>query len=168
MREQTAGVVIGRVSGVNNPDHIGQVEVQFPWQGEDAPPRWCSMASIMAGSDSGAFMFPVVDDEVLVAFDHGDFDHAYIVGVLWNPVQQPPSQDQRQRVIRSKNGHTIRFIDSTEVGGNRGGLIIEDGHGNTVAMTNGVITVHSQGHLNLSASTMSLMGRPVRPIGGDI
>lgn len=168
MREGTAGVVIGKVTNNSDPEHLGQVEVRFPWLGEDSPPRWCSVASVMAGPDRGVFFMPEPEDEVLVCFQQGDWDHGFIVGFVWNPVQPPPSADERQRMIRSKNGHTIRFVDSTQVGGNRGALILEDGHGNTVTMTNGVVTINSRGHLDLRGSTMSIMGRPVSPIGGDI
>jgi phage baseplate assembly protein V len=168
MRESTAGVVIGQVTTTQDPDHLGKIEVYFPWLGENSPRRWCSMASIMAGQETGAFFMPVVGDEVLVAFQNGDWDHGFIVGCVWNPVQPPPSADDRQRMIRSKNGHTIRFVDSTAVGGNRGALIVEDGHGNTVTLTNGVVSINSRGHLDLRGSTMSIMGRPVNPIGTAI
>lgn len=168
MREPTSGVVIGKVTNNSDPEQLGKVEVEFPWLREGSPKRWCSVASIMAGGERGAFFMPENGDEVLVAFEHGDWDHGYVVGFLWNPVQPPPSGDQRQRMIQSANGHTIRFLDSTPVGGNRGALIIEDAHGNTITMTNGVVTVHSQGHLALTASTMTLLGRPVSPLGGAI
>ena len=39
-------------------------------------------------------------------------------------------------MIRSKNKHTIRFVDSTPNAGNKGALIIDDAHGNTIVMTN--------------------------------
>jgi hypothetical protein len=52
--------------------------------------------------------------------------------------------------------------------GNRGALIVHDGNGNVVTLTNGIVTIHSRGHLRLSASTMDIMGRPVRNVGGPI
>jgi phage baseplate assembly protein V len=147
---------------------LGKIEVEFPWLGSDTPRRWCSMTTIMAGHDRGLFFMPELGDEVLVAFQQGDWDHGFIVACVWNPVQQPPSQDERQRMIRSKNGHTIRFVDSTEVGGNRGALIIEDGHGNTITMTNGMVSINSQGLLDIRGATVTIMGRPVSPVGGAI
>jgi uncharacterized protein involved in type VI secretion and phage assembly len=111
---------------------------------------------------------PEVDDEVLLAFQHGDMSHPFIIGFVWNPVQAPPSQDPRQRMIRSTNGHTIRFVDSTPQNGNKGAIVIEDAHGNVISLTNGLITIHSEGHINLDAKTVNIMGRPVRSIGGPI
>ena len=111
---------------------------------------------------------PENGDEVLVAFDHGDFDHAFIIGYPWNPVQMPPSDHPGERMIRSREGHTIRFVDSAENGGNHGALIIEDAHGNLITMTNGVMTINARIHLNINAVSMSIMGRPVNPLGGEI
>ena len=34
--------------------------------------------------DSGLFFLPEIDDEVLVAFEHGDLGRPYVVGSLWN------------------------------------------------------------------------------------
>jgi phage baseplate assembly protein V len=167
MREPTSGVVIGQVTS-NDPNGEGKIEVRFPWLGESSEPRWCSVASPMAGADRGIYFMPEVGDEVLVAFDHGDFDHGYVIGFTWNPVNRPPSNSSDQRIIKSREGHTIRFLDSESVGGNHGALIIEDAHGNAITMTNGVITIFSRGHLDIRASTMTIMNRVVSPLGGVI
>jgi uncharacterized protein involved in type VI secretion and phage assembly len=161
------GVVIAKITDVKDPENLGRVKVRFPHMG-DTVTQWSSVASIMAGGDRGCFFMPEVDDEVLLAFQQGDFDHPFIVGFVWNPVQAPPSQDPRQRMIRSTNGHTIRFVDSTPSNGNKGALIIEDAHGNVITLTNGLVSIHSEGHVDLSANTMNIMGRPVRSIGGPI
>jgi uncharacterized protein involved in type VI secretion and phage assembly len=167
MREPTPGVVIGKVTEVHDPEGLGRIQVHYPWLGEGHT-EWASVASIMAGGDRGAFFMPEQDDEVLLAFQQGDWDHPFVIGFLWNPVQRPPSRDERQRMIRSRNGHTIRFVDSTPGGGDKGALIIEDGHGNVITMSNGNVTIHSRGHLALSGATMTIMKRPVRPTGGPI
>ena len=168
MRSPTNGIVIGRVTNNVDSDNQGRIQVQFPWLGEDSEPRWCSVASIMAGTDRGLFFMPEVDDEVLVAFDHGDFDHGYVIGFTWNPQHQSPSTSPDQRMIRSREGHTVRFLDSESVAGNKGALIVEDAHGNTITMTNGIVTIFSRGHLDIKASTMTIMNRVVNPVGGVI
>lgn len=168
MREPTSGVVIGKVTSVQDDEGLGRIEVTYPWLGDGNRSRMASMASIMAGGDRGAFFMPEVDDEVLLAFEQGDWDHPYVVGCLWNPVQPPPSSDERQRMIRSVNGHTIRFVDSTANAGNLGALVIEDAHGNVITLTNGMVRIKSKGHLHLEGSTMSIMQRLVRPVGPPI
>jgi hypothetical protein len=62
-------------------------------------------------------------------------------------------------MIRSKNGHTIRFVDSTPDAGNLGALIIEDAHGNQIVMTNGVMTIKAQTTLIIDAANIVVKGR---------
>ena len=44
----------------------------------------------MAGKERGYWFMPEVDDEAIVAFEHGDFDHPFVVGFLHNGVDTPP------------------------------------------------------------------------------
>jgi uncharacterized protein involved in type VI secretion and phage assembly len=160
--------VIGKILEVKDPENLGRVKVRYPHL-NDTLTEWSSVASIMAGAGRGCFFMPEVDDEVLVAPWQGDWNHPFIIGFVWNPVQGPPSQDPRQRMIRSTNGHTIRFVDSTPNSGNQGALIIEDPHGNLITMTDWGISIHAAGTLNISAGgAINIMGRPVRTIGGPI
>ena len=167
MNKPSGGIVIGKVTEVKDPQGNARIKVRYPHMG-DVTTEWSAVASIMAGGDRGCFFMPEVDDEVVLAFQHGDFDHPYIIGFLWNPVQAPPSADPRQRMIRSKNGHTIRLIDSTENGGNKGGIVIEDGHGTTIALTNGLVRIHSDARVEISGAEVRIMGRPVLAVGGPI
>lgn len=161
------GVVIGKVTAVRDKEGLGRIQVSYPWL-SGPEERWVSVASPMAGPDRGAFFMPEVDDEVLLAMNQGDFDHPFVIGFLWNPKQRPPSTDERQRMIRSKNGHTIRFIDSPEKDGNKGAIVIEDAHGSVITLTNGLVRIHSEAHVEVTAKSMNIMGRKVRPIGGPI
>lgn len=165
--EQSAGIVIGKVTKVDDPEQLGRIQVYYPWL-SGPEEQWVPVASLMAGGDRGAFFMPEIDDEVILAFAHGQWDHPYVIGCLWNAMQRPPSTDERQRMIRSKNGHTIRFVDSTPQNGNQGALIIEDAHGSVITMTNGRVTIHSQGSLELTGASVIIQNRLVRPIGGPI
>lgn len=168
MSEQLTGVAIARVTNNQDTSGQGRIEVMFPWLGEDSPRRWCSVASVAAGGDRGLFFMPEVDDEVLVAADQGDFDHVYVIGYPWNPVQPAPSANPNERMIRSREGHTIRFVDADGDGGNHGALLISDPHGNAITMTNAVMAIRCVGHLSITATTLTIMGRPVDPLGGPI
>ncbi len=168
MRAATNGVVIAQVTDNQDPDGIGRIQVRFPWLREDDQPRWLPVASPMAGPGRGLFVMPEPEDEALVAFEHGDFDHGYIVGFLWNEQHRPPTASPDERIIQSREGHKIRFLDAESVAGNRGALVVEDAHGNAVAMTNGVMRIYAQGHLDILASSMTIMNRPVNPVGGAI
>lgn len=161
MQDRIPGIVIAKVTSVSDKQNQGRVQVQFPWLDDTIQSTWASMVSPFAGADRGCFFMPEVGDEVVVGFQHGAFDHAYVLGAMWNGQAGSPSPDPRQRMIRSKNGHTIRFIDSTPNAGNMGALIIEDAHGNRVVMTNGVMRVTGQTTVMIEADTIVLTGKPV-------
>jgi uncharacterized protein involved in type VI secretion and phage assembly len=165
--ERIGGIVIGKVTSVKDPEQLGRIQVTYPWLNGPVQ-RMVPVAAPMAGGDRGAFFMPEIDDEVIVGFDQGMFDNPYVLGFLWNRQQKPPSGDERQRMIRSKNGHTIRFVDSTPVAGNKGALIIEDAHGNTIVMTNSHMTIKSRGALIIDGASVTLCGRVVQPAGPPI
>ncbi len=92
-RNKVYGVVVAVVT--NNVDEKGgyRVKVRFPWlsnggsdNAEDSD--WCRIATFLAGPDRGAHFLPEVNDEVLVAFEHGDVSRPVIVGMLWNGVDK--------------------------------------------------------------------------------
>lgn len=167
-REPTSGVVIGQVTDNNDPLDQGRIQVRFPWLGEDTEPRWLSVASSMGGADRGIFFMPEPGDEALVAFQQADFEHGYIVGFLWNPQHRPPTTSPDERVIMSREGHALRFLDSEGVAGNHGAVILQDNHGNALTMTNGVVGLYSRGHLDITATSITIQGRVVNPVGGPI
>jgi phage baseplate assembly protein V len=159
--DNVRGLVIGTVVDVVDEEKQGRIRVQFPWLDDELKSIWASMVAPFAGNDRGLFWMPEVGDEVLVGFLHGDFRQAFVLGAMWNGQAVAPSPDPRQRMLRSKNGHTIRFVDSTPNGGNMGALIVEDAHGNRVLMTNGVMRITAQTTLMIEADTIVLTGKPV-------
>jgi len=112
------GVVIGIVTNNQDPDAMGRVKVRFPWRDDGDESYWARIATLMAGNDRGCFFLPEVGDEVLVAFDHGDIHHPYILGALWNGVDKPPeiNADGKNNIrkIKSRSGHEIIFEDNQE------------------------------------------------------
>jgi uncharacterized protein involved in type VI secretion and phage assembly len=157
------GLVIGLVTNVNDPEHQNRVKLHFPWLGPEQETDWVRIATMMAGNGRGSMFMPEVNDEVLVAFEHADTRFPIIVGFMWNGQDAPPGEDVRDRKIVSRNGHQIRFLDSTPVNGNKGALVIEDGHGNLIAMSNTQIVIHAKSKLILDAQTVAINGRVIAP-----
>jgi uncharacterized protein involved in type VI secretion and phage assembly len=109
------GTAVGVVTNNNDPDGMGRVKVKFPWLSADDESYWARVAAPMAGTGRGIYFLPEVDDEVLVAFEHGDIRFPYILGALWNGVDQPPvtNSDGKNniRIIKSRSGHIVRLND---------------------------------------------------------
>ena len=60
---------------------------------------------LYAGAGYGAFWIPELQDEVLVAFIHGDMRQPIVVGGLYNGVDKPPSHradDKDEKVLAPK------------------------------------------------------------------
>jgi uncharacterized protein involved in type VI secretion and phage assembly len=110
------GVVVGIVTCNRDPDGMARVRVKFPWLSGSDESWWARLAAPMAGGDRGVYFLPEVDDEVLVAFEHGDIRFPYVLGGLWNGKQAPPIKNDdgknNLRVIHSRSGHVIRLDDS--------------------------------------------------------
>jgi uncharacterized protein involved in type VI secretion and phage assembly len=166
---QIHGVVVGLVTDVNAD---GRVKVHFPWLDETHETDWIRIATMMAGKNRGSFFLPEVNDEVLVAFEHGDARFPYVIGFLWNGEDTPPGKHVRERVFRSKNGHSITFLDTTVVNGNKGGVIIEDAHKNRITLSNGQVSIRSRDKVVIEGSSIVLkvagVYRVVTPNGNPI
>jgi uncharacterized protein involved in type VI secretion and phage assembly len=103
------------VTNNQDPDGMGRVKLKFPWLVDNDESNWARLAVPMAGKGRGLYFLPEVDDEVLVAFEHGDVRFPYVVGALWNGKDAPPAKNDdgknNVRVIKSRSGHVIRLTD---------------------------------------------------------
>jgi len=57
--------------------------------GDQTEGWWARVASASAGQERGLLMMPIVDDEVLIAFEHDDVTRPYVIGSLWNGNGKP-------------------------------------------------------------------------------
>jgi uncharacterized protein involved in type VI secretion and phage assembly len=111
--KQQAGVVIALVKDLKDPDGQGRIRVEFPWLSEKNKSAWAPLAVPLAGKKRGMYFMPEKGDEALVAFEHGDFDHPYIIGFLWNGSDVPPDENINTSVRRlwTVSGHIMDFDD---------------------------------------------------------
>lgn len=112
---QINGVAAGIVTNNQDPEGLGRIKVRLPWLSDNNETDWIRMTTLMAGGGRGTFFLPEVGDEVLLAFEHGDINQPYVIGALWNGVDNPPetNSDGRNNIrkIRSRSGHEIIFND---------------------------------------------------------
>lgn len=111
------GVVTALVTNNDDREGFGRVKVKFPWLADDIESDWARLAMPDAGPDGrGCSFVPEVNDEVLVAFEHGDFRRPYVVGRLWNGQDTAPPNVVRsgqvvERGYKSRTGHRLVFND---------------------------------------------------------
>lgn len=108
------GVVVGLVTNIEDPDQLGRVKVTFPWLSSEEESTWARIATLMAGKEMGTLFIPEINDEVLVAFEHGRPEFPVVIGSLWNGKDKPPEpveKDNDVRLIKSRSGHVIRLTD---------------------------------------------------------
>ena len=143
--------VIGLVVDNKDPERLGRVKVRFPTLPGQDTSWWAPIASLGAGPDRGWWFLPEIDDEVLVMFEHGEFDRPVVVGALWNGVDTPPEQNgggNERRVLVSREGSRVEFDDDA------GTVTLEDGKGvgRIVISTENKITLEAmQGDVTLHA-----------------
>jgi phage protein D len=166
------GVVPAVVTNNNDPKGMSRVKLKFPWIDSALESDWARVSAVGAGKDRGLFWLPEVNDEVLVAFEHGDFRHPYVVGGLWNGKDSPPEKTGEAvkngkveiRTLKTREGHVIRLVDESsgpcieikdgkgkhqiklDVSGNK--LIIET-QGDLQIKSTGSTTIESTGNLNI-------------------
>jgi uncharacterized protein involved in type VI secretion and phage assembly len=159
------GVAVALVTNNHDPEGLGRVKVKYPWLGDDDESYWARVVSQMAGNDRGIYFLPEVDDEVLVAFEQGSIDDAYILGSLWNGKDKPPEPNSdgknNHRSIKSRSGHIVRFDDSD--GSEKIEIIDKTGNNRIViGSSDNTVTIEASGDISIKAGgKLSLTGNGV-------
>jgi phage protein D len=155
------GVVPAVVSDVRDPDKLGRVKVTFPWLSSNNESGWARITQPWVGKDYGAVFVPEVKDEVLVAFEQGDFARPYVVGGLYNGQDKPVTGDTplvddgagtvNVRRMASRKKHAIELVD--KFGGE--GIFVRTGDGKAkveLDVANTSILVSSDGSVTISGA----------------
>ncbi len=112
-------IVIGLVTDNADPENLARVKVKYPHLTDDHASHWVRLSAPMAGPGRGIEYLPEIDDEVLVAFEHGDIRRPYVLGALWNGRDKPPLPNSEavkggkvvRRITRTRTGHQMLFDD---------------------------------------------------------
>lgn len=160
------GVTVGIVTNIKDPDGLGRVKVKLPWLADDVESTWARVLAPTAGRGRGFYFLPEVDDEVLIAFEHGDPAWPYVLGGLWNGRDKPPETNadghNDVRVIRSRSGHVIRLVDKN---GAEKIEIVDKAGKNTIVISSADATVTITGDSDVvveaAKGTLTLRGKDV-------
>ena len=113
------GLVVGEVTNINDPNQAGRVKVRFPGLDEHTESSWARIVSQGGGPSRGNVAIPLVGDEVLVGFEHGDPRQPVVLGGLYggkNAIPKWTVEDGEVTAWRttSRLGHITEFGDGTD------------------------------------------------------
>ncbi|MFG2993604.1 VgrG-related protein [Streptomyces sp. NPDC048257] len=121
------GLAIGVVTDVREPNgsERGAVRLKFPWLDDTYVTGWVRTVQ-WGGKGGGGVVSPEVNDEVLVGFEQGLLDSPYVIGGLYNGVDQPSPHDVplidktsgkvNRRSVVSRSGHRVELLDAAAPG----------------------------------------------------
>lgn len=174
------GVAIAVVDDVNDPEGQCRVRLRFPWLADDYVSDWARTVQAGAGDRRGWTVLPEIGDEVLVAFEHGDFGRPVVLGGLFNGVDLAASGPVEvidsgsgavnRRSMVSREGHRIDLLD----GGGATGIRMATGDGSLMISadsTSTMITIQSDGTVQIKGSqgvTIDSAAAALKLTGGTI
>lgn len=173
------GVLPAVVVDIKDPDNQGRVKIALPWSPDAKGARyeaWARLATMLGGNNRGSWFIPDVDDEVLLAFEHGDPRRPYVVGGLWNGRDKAPESmdgagNNYKKVLRSRNGVKVTLDDQDgqeklvleTPGGQKitlkdgpGAVEVVDSNGNSVKLETAGITVTASAKVTVNASQVAI------------
>lgn len=167
LRTEFPGVVTAIVTDIKDDKQLGRVKVQYQWLGDKMVSFWARVARPSAGKDYGHLWFPDVDEEVLVAFEHGDVNYPIVIGSLWSEKNPPPAAIAGKvengkflmHGFRSPAGHKILLSDDKDTTGisiksaDDKIVVVLDQKNQTLDLTldGKTLTISSKGDLKLAA-----------------
>jgi phage protein D len=163
-RSWRRSVVVGEVTNNNDPDQLGRVRVTYPALGADHEGWWARIAVPAAGDRRGVLMLPRVGDEVLLAFEHDDTDHPYVIGSLWNGRAKPQqlAHVDGSLAIRSDKQIVVEAVEDISITGDKkmtltakgdATLTTEPSGGNLALTAKGTATLKSGSATTVEATT---------------
>ncbi len=111
------GLLIGKVTNIDDPDSLGRVKVKYPGISGEAESTWARIATLGAGPSRGMVFQPEVNDEVLVGFEGGDSRRPLVLGGLYSKQNKLDAWGVKQgkvvsRRITSRTGNFVELADA--------------------------------------------------------
>jgi len=179
-----AGLTIGIVTNNVDPDKLNRVKVKLPYLSDDLETGWARVVQPGAGAGGrGWSVLPEIDDEVLVGFEHGNLDHPFVLGGLFNGKDKPKyigaSGDLidggkvAARPFTSRLGHEIFISDGADAAsqyvsittaeakaelvlGEEKITVTSDGMPITVTDGKGTIEINGKGEMTLEGKKLTI------------
>ncbi len=128
------GIILGTVVKNYDKEKQGFIQVNITTRDyEENKMVWARMALPYGGSKWGEYFLPEVGDQVLVAFEQGCIDRAFVLAAVplanSNFMQKAYDEDNQFKKIVTKNGNTIYIEDNKEGEGDNDKITITTAKG---------------------------------------
>jgi uncharacterized protein involved in type VI secretion and phage assembly len=140
-------LAIGIVTDNKDPDKLGRVKVKYPLLDPEVESGWARIAWEAAGKERGTVAIPHVNDEVAVAFEHGDVRRPVILGVLFNGVDTPGAD-----LVKDSSSVAARYPRDLDVKTQKKTMFVA-GEDITVTSEKGGLVVEAQKDVKQTAKT---------------
>ncbi|MBU2976060.1 type VI secretion system Vgr family protein [Zobellia sp. B3R18] len=148
-----------------DPEGLGRIKVQFPWQKPMATTTpWIKMTTPYAGNGKGFYFIPEKDEEVLVGFEGGNPEKPYVISAGFNTKSKSDyyNSDNDLKAIKTRSGNEVIMNDKD------GSVTISDADGNTVVMNGkGEITISANKKLTLNSEEINIIASKTVNIDGS-
>lgn len=133
--------MVGLVTDNKDPNSWGRVRVKFPSLTDEHASYWARVVAPGAGQNRGFDCLPEINDEVLVAFEHGDMHRPYVLGGVWNGKDAPSEKVDdsvvggkvRLRTFKTRTGHKLQCVEEDK-GSSKKGVYVDTVAGHHVYM----------------------------------
>ncbi|MEZ5360356.1 MAG: phage baseplate assembly protein V [Candidatus Zixiibacteriota bacterium] len=167
-RRSAAEIQSAIVVDNNDPDQLGRIKVKFPWLDSDDT-VWLRIANPYAGNERGWYSLPEIDDEVLVAYEHGSPDRPIIIGSLYNGKDKPSGdvvdQDNLIKGFITKSGNKIILNDKD--GEEEISITAKDGTQVVLNSKDPSITVKTTGDITLDGNNITIKAQGKVAVEGN-
>jgi len=142
----------------NDPEGLGRVKVQFPWQKKngDRTTPWIKMATPYAGNDKGFYFIPEVEEEVLIGFEGANAERPFVLSAGFNKTANSSfaDPDNNIKAIKTRSGHIIELDDTK----GSESITIKDMHNNLVHINTSTndITISAGENMTLNSKNMQI------------
>lgn len=154
------------VKSNDDPDKLGRVKVQFPWQKDNEQTPWIRVINLYTGHEFGSQFIPEINNEVLIGFNGGNVERPYVMGQFYNisnsPLDDWSTANNDIKGIKTKSGNMLIFNDdegSITLKDKAGSSIVLDGNGNISISASGEVSISGKEEVSLqSDDEVSLNG----------
>lgn len=122
--ERVTGVVVGIVTENYHKDFPGKVRVRIPVRDDNANVlKWAKVARVYSGKEWTHYFLPEKDDQVLVAFEHGNIEKPYVIASLPRDgdrvISETADADNQLKKIVTRHGNSLIFFDHKDGDGKK-------------------------------------------------